>query len=58
MSPLNSPHLKLRKSCICKGNFLQFQIPATVHDEILRLLLETDPETTEQILKRLSNDPW
>ena len=34
------------------------QIPASVHDEILQLLLETDPDTTEQILKRLSNEPW
>lgn len=33
-----------------------FQIPANLHDEILRLLLETDPETTEQILKRISSE--
>ncbi|KAH3841932.1 rho GTPase-activating protein 6-like isoform X2 [Dreissena polymorpha] len=33
-----------------------FQIPATVHDEILQMLLESDPETTEQILKRISAD--
>ncbi|XP_052795621.1 uncharacterized protein LOC128228372 [Mya arenaria] len=31
-----------------------FQIPASLHDDVLRLLLETDPETTEQILKRIS----
>ncbi|XP_053398981.1 rho GTPase-activating protein 6-like isoform X2 [Mercenaria mercenaria] len=35
---------------------LLFQIPASLHDEILKLLLETDPETTEQILKRISSD--
>ncbi|KAL4230990.1 Rho GTPase-activating protein 6 [Mactra antiquata] len=35
---------------------VMFQIPAELHDEILRLLLETDPETTEQILKRISSD--
>ncbi|WAQ98468.1 RHG06-like protein [Mya arenaria] len=29
-------------------------IPASLHDDVLRLLLETDPETTEQILKRIS----
>lgn len=25
-----------------------------MHDEILQMLLESDPETTEQILKRIS----
>lgn len=35
---------------------LLFQIPASMHDEILRLLLETDPDTTEQILKRISSE--
>ncbi|KAL3880054.1 hypothetical protein ACJMK2_032325 [Sinanodonta woodiana] len=33
-----------------------FTIPASLHDEVLRLLMESDPDTADHILKKLSSE--
>lgn len=36
--------------------FSVFQIPPDLHDDVIRSLMETNPEVADKILKQLAND--
>lgn len=40
----------------CMTMSLVLQVPAKLYDEVLRQLVETDPETADRILQKLANE--